>query len=283
MNVREALKMAYSLLSEAKIPEAARESEVLLFSYLHCGREELYKEPERKLTVEEEEGYKAWVERRRLGEPVTYITGKREFWSVELEIEKGVFIPRPETELLVEEVLKEAEKFSQDLFILEIGVGSGAISIALAKELRGAKIVATDVSPRALAVAAKNIKNHSLQDRISLVRCYLFPPLAGRFDVIVSNPPYVSWQEYVLLPPEIKNYEPPEALLADDGGIAVHRRIIVAAPMYLKDRGFLFLEMGFGQGEALVKIIEQTGQFADIEVKKDLRGIERIIKAHKTG
>jgi len=225
-------------------------------------------------------GFGKWLERRLNGEPVAYIIGSKEFWSLLFEVNREVLIPRPETEILVEEALQTGKKMMPSgLRILELGVGSGAISVALARELIDASLVATDISAGALALACRNACTHGVADRIEFQCGDLFTPVVGTFDLIVSNPPYISDEEFGQLPRGVREYEPRQALLAGDGGTACHREIISGSRKHLRRGGWLLMEMGAGQEEIVNELLKRSGVFDQIETRLDYGGVERVVRA----
>ncbi|GAI58991.1 unnamed protein product, partial [marine sediment metagenome] len=224
------------------------DAEVLLSTYLNTDRSGLYVNIERLLTDEELNGFLSWVKRRQKGEPVAYITGRKEFWSLNFEVNSKVLVPRPETELLVEEVLKACSYMGErDIDILEIGTGSGAISVAIASDLKNVSIVATDISAEAIEVARRNAKKNGAAGKISFLYGNLFEPVSGKFDIIVSNPPYISEEEFENLPVEVRDFEPKKALLAGPDGTEFHYDLIRKGSRYLKYGGWFFIEIGAGQ------------------------------------
>jgi len=279
MNIRDMLRQATARLRNSGSTSPQLDAEVLLASYLKSDRLELYKTPERPLSGEEMAGFQKWMERRCNGEPVAYIIGTKEFWSLLFAVNREVLIPRPETEILVEEALQAGEKMMPALRVLEIGVGSGAISVALARELPDARLVATDISAGALALAYLNAHTHGVADRIEFLCGDLLAPVVGTFDLIVSNPPYISAEEFVQLPRSVREYEPRQALLADEKGTACHRKIIAASKQHLRKGGWLFMEMGAGQKEIVTELLRKSGCFECIEPRRDYGGVERVIKA----
>ncbi len=282
MNIRDTLNQAAARLKEAGVASARLDAEVLLACFLHIDRLELYKAPEKTLGPEEREGFEKWLERRLQGEPVAYIRGEKEFWSLTFEVNRDVLIPRPETEVLVEETLQVAAELGRgDLQILEIGVGSGAVSAALAKELPEARLVATDASAAALVVAGRNACRLGLDARIEFRRGKFFEPLTETFDIIVSNPPYIPGDEYAGLARGVKAYEPREALLAGDTGTECHREIIARGSRHLKEGGWLLMEMGAGQRELIEQLLTATGDYDCLDTRCDYGGLERVIKARK--
>jgi release factor glutamine methyltransferase len=233
---------------------------------------------EEALTDEAEPQFRAMIARRQAGEPMQYIVGTQEFWGLEFRVTPAVLIPRPETEHVVEAVLGRVSREAR-LRIADVGTGSGAIAIALAKELPNARIVATDISAAALQVARVNAEKHGLADRIEFVECDLLPAqLQNHFDVIAGNPPYVAEADREALAREVRDFEPAEALFAGDDGFAVYRQLVPAARTVLKPGGWLVMEMGAGQAEALRKIL---ADWESLEIKRDLAGIERVVCAQR--
>jgi release factor glutamine methyltransferase len=165
------------------------------------------------------------------------------------------------------------------LRILEIGVGSGAISVALARELPDARLIATDISAGALSLANRNARTHGVADRIEFLCGDLLAPVVGTFDLIVSNPPYISAEEFAQLPRGVREYEPRQALLAGEQGTACHRAIIAASKQHLRKGGWLLMEMGAGQKEIVTELLEKSECFEYIEARRDYGGVERVIKA----
>ncbi len=225
------------------------------------------------------------VDRRATREPLQYITGKQEFWGIEFIVTPDVLIPRPETELVVESAVRTAGK-RPGLTIIDLCTGSGCIAVSLAKELPGARIFATDVSEKALSVARKNARRQDVSDRIRFVEGDLFEPIAeldirGKVDILTANPPYIRSGDLRGLQPEVRDFEPEIALIAGPRGREIHQIIIEAAPAFLKKRGTLIMEMGEGQADALVKIVNENGSYEPPEILKDLAGIERVIVAQK--
>jgi release factor glutamine methyltransferase len=257
------------------------EAEVLLAHALGQRRIDLYLNYDQPLTDGERTRFKALIKRRINGEPVAYITGRREFWSLELIVNPAVLIPRPETECLVEAVLPFLQSDAAGgKRGLDLGTGSGAIVIALAHECPGHRYVGVDRSPAALATARLNARRHGVEhclDWICASWMSAMMPGQGRFDLIVSNPPYIPSGDIAGLPPEIRCYEPHAALDGSDDGLACLERIIAAAPRFLSARGLLALEMGFDQGAAVAAMAEKTGQYTGFRVIKDYSGLDRVV------
>lgn len=282
MIVHDILNESAKALEAAGIPSPRLDAEVLLSYCLSCERLEFYKNPERRLHEEEKAAFQNLIKRRLKGEPVAYITGRKEFWSFVLEVNNSVLIPRPDTEVLVEETLDIIKTInSSDINILDIGTGSGAIALALAKEIPHAQLVATDISAAILAVAKKNARNLGLDSLIDFRQGNLFEPVDGFFDIIVSNPPYIAEEEYRNLPRGVKDYEPPEALLAGIQGAEFYEKIINQAGDYLKSEGWLLLEIGQTQAAEIKKIAETAGKYKDIGIRSDYTGRPRVIKARR--
>lgn len=254
------------------IPNPRLDAELLLAHVLKCQRVDLYTGFEKTVSEKHLAEFKALIERRARREPLQYIIGETEFWGLKIKVTPDVLIPRPETELLVEEALKVPAAVD----ILEIGTGSGCIAVALAKHLPQAKIVATDMSKEALSVAKENAEAHGVADRIEFVASdiapWLFFETQGReFDLIVSNPPYIDSLELDRLQPEVSQHEPRRALDGGKTGLEIIEKILREAPDFLKKgQGRLLMEVGEGQAVRLKKDFP-------CEIRKDYSGIERLI------
>jgi release factor glutamine methyltransferase len=222
----------------------------------------------------------ALVERRLVGEPIQYITGETEFYGLPFRVTRDVLVPRRETEHLVEWVLDLASRFAAPR-IVDVGTGSGAIAVALAYKLQNAQFTAIDLSDAALAVARENAERNSVAGRVRFLRGDLLVPVAEeRFDLVVSNPPYVPAIDRDSLAVEVRDYEPALALFAGDDGLEVYRRLIPTAHAALAPGGFVALEIGFGQSEAVETLLADTG-FTHIECTCDLQGIPRVAIAQR--
>ncbi len=282
----DAINNASAKLAATGITNARLDAEVLLCHVLGRDRAWLLAHIRDGLGDETRSIFEQVVERRTRREPLQYITGKQEFWGLEFLVTPDVLIPRPETELIIETVLGTAPDRSQPLKVIDLCTGSGCIAVSLAKELPAAQVFATDVSAKALTVARENARRHGVEDRIRFFEGDLFGPLEEldihrQLDIIVSNPPYIASGDRPALQPEVRDYEPAMALFAGPDGIEIHRRIVSAAPLFLKSNGALVMEMGIGQAEALARMIRESGEYAAPGVLKDLAGIERVIKARK--
>jgi release factor glutamine methyltransferase len=280
-DIRTLLQRSTRELTINGSPSPRLDAEVLLMNYLKTDRVQLYMHPERELTEEECAGFTSWVERRRRGEPVAYITGEKEFWSFFFEVNRDVLIPRPETECLIEEVLKYYGREAGPLRIIDIGTGCGAIGVVLAAEIPAALVTATDISRGALAVARRNADRYGVAGRMEFLEGHLFAPVVGEFDIIVSNPPYIPDDLYPLLPEGIRAFEPREALIAGPDGAAFYREIIREGAGRLKPGGRIFLEIGEGQKGLVEALFREEGLYDSIRFSADYRGMDRVAMARK--
>lgn len=262
------------------------DAEVLLAATLGVSRLKLYTHFEQPVLPEELTRFKGMIQRRLKREPVAYIIGQREFWSLPFKVTRDVLIPRPETEILVAEGIK---LFSSQAFpdchpqILEIGTGSGAISISLATELPAIAVVATDISEKALAVAGENAARHQVSHRIHFLRGDLFAPLpkGAKFHLILSNPPYISREHFSDLPPDVRDFEPSLALDGGKDGLEFYRRAFPQVSEFLLPGGWLFTEIGAGQDRDILQIVSQNRALDELGFIPDLAGIKRVFKARK--
>jgi release factor glutamine methyltransferase len=225
-------------------------------------------------------GFEHYVARRTRREPVSYIIGTREFWSLDFEVTPDVLIPRPETELIVEEVLAigKSNTFTRPLFY-DIGTGSGVLAVVLAREFPDAAIVATDISPLALTVARRNAIRHGVSDRITFVETSFLEGLDRRADLIVSNPPYVPSPSAPALSPEVRDYEPGVALFGGADGLEGVRRVLTDSVSRLAPGGWLLVEFGYGQDDAVVDLVKACAGLNLIKVRGDLQDIPRTLIA----
>jgi release factor glutamine methyltransferase len=282
MTVREVLNEATRSFEAIGIPSARLDAEVLLSFCLKCDRLAFFKNQEMQITGAQQVDFKRLVARRLQWEPVAYITGRKEFWSFTLEVNKDVLIPRPDTEIIVEEALSICRKIAySEMKIIDIGTGSGAIAIALAKEMPQAQVVATDISAATLRVARKNALNLGLENQIDFRRSDLFDSVDDFFDIIVCNPPYISAKEYEKLPAGVKAFEPREALLAGESGTEFYEKLVYQVGNNLKKNGWLLLEIGATQEKSVRKIIEDSGIYDNIGVRRDYAGLPRVIRARR--
>ncbi|HET6216631.1 MAG TPA: peptide chain release factor N(5)-glutamine methyltransferase [Acidobacteriaceae bacterium] len=251
-----------------------RDAELILAHILGCDQIALLTHPERLLSPEEADQFEDLLRRRLAREPVQYLIGTQEFFCLLFEVSPDVLIPRPETEHLVEAVLEHFGR-EADARIIDVGTGSGAIAVTLAHLLPRSRVTALDISCTALAVAGRNAQRHGVMDRVTLLQSDLLASVASReFDVVVSNPPYIAQGE--VLEPQVSGYEPHSALYAGPTGLEIYERLIPQARRVLKARGWLILEIGYGQRPALLKLLKD---WTVVTVRDDLRGIPRVILA----
>jgi len=282
MTIHDILNESTKVLEAAEIPSARLDAEVLLAFYLGCERLVFFKNPEIVLGEKQIAGYQDLVARRSRWEPVAYITGRKEFWTFSLEVNQDALIPRPETEIIVEDTLDVCRTTgSTALRILDIGTGSGAIALALAKEIPFVEIIATDISASALVLARKNAHSLDLDNKIDFQQGDLFAAVDGVFDIIVSNPPYIAQDEYKELPSSVKDYEPRIALLAGKNGLEVYEKLIVKAPGYLKKNGWLLLEIGAKQEQSVRELMDESGFYDSIATRRDYAGFPRVVRARR--
>jgi release factor glutamine methyltransferase len=257
--------------------DARRDAELLLLHLTGITRAQLLADPTRLLTPTQHAAYEALITRRLTNEPIQYITGHQEFYGLTFHVTPAVLIPRPETELLAEAVLKHLPP-NQPLRIADIGTGSGILAITLAVHLPKAQITAIDISPEALAIARRNAETHQVAHRIHILQSDLLTAAPGPFDAIVSNPPYVPTTDRQTLHPQVRDHEPPTALFAGPTGLDIYTRLIPQALATLTPGGLLALEFGHGQREPIRQLL--TG-WQEISILNDLQHIPRIALARK--
>jgi release factor glutamine methyltransferase len=280
-NVSEILKQATEILRAGGIREPRREANSLLAFALEKDKTFLIAHPEYELSSEEDARFYKFIERRAAREPFQHITGRQEFFGLEFEVSKDVLIPRPETELIVEHasgILREKENPR----FCEVGVGSGCISISILHEVKTARAVGLDVSEKALQTAGRNAGKHHVSERLELKISDVFAVLENeQFDLIVSNPPYISIEDFEDLQPEVRDFEPRNALTDEKNGLSIVEKVVADAPQFLKSNGFLLLEIGFNQAERVRKMFSPEIWRA-VEILPDLQGIQRTVKAVKS-
>jgi release factor glutamine methyltransferase len=278
VSIATVLLEAAQLLREAGVPEARREAGSLLAHLMGKDRTFIISHAEDLLADEHFERFREAVNRRAAGEPLQYITGSQDFFGREFLVSPAVLIPRPETELLVEAALTV---LNDESTFCDVGTGSGCIAISLACERPRSRGAAIDISESALELAKQNAEALGVMDRIQFVRSDCFESLpAQTFDIIVSNPPYVSAHVVPGLQREVKDHEPMVALSPGADGLAIIRRLVVDARGFLRKDGFMLLEIGFDQGEAMRELIDPQS-WALIDIKPDLQGIPRIVVLQK--
>ncbi|MDE0505761.1 MAG: peptide chain release factor N(5)-glutamine methyltransferase [Candidatus Poribacteria bacterium] len=262
------------------IPSPRLDAELLLSHVLGTSRLQLYLRFEMPVFPEHLSTFRELIKKRTANVPVSYLTSRKEFFSLEFYVDSRVLIPRPETEVLVENVLQVQEAPCQ---LIDIGTGSGAIAISLAANRPEWEILATDISAEALEVAQKNAVVHQCADRLTFQQGNLFEPLEtlpeSRFDWIVSNPPYVSTKEYPFLPHDVRDHEPETALLAGTDGLDVIVDILEGAPRFLKSGGRVGLEIGHNHCQDVLEIVQSNSAYSGCQVITDYSGIERVVIA----
>lgn len=284
MTVKEALEKAKKLLIIAGIEAPVAEAGVMLCHTLGCGRVYIYSHNDMVLSESIEKRYFELIAERCSKKPLQYITGFVEFMSLSFEVDENVLIPRQDTEVLVETVMDFCGRYNDNnpdaLNILDIGTGSGCIAVSLAYYLKNCKITAVDISAKALAIAAKNAARHNVDDRVRFIQSDLFDKIDfvsgdSTYNVIVSNPPYISEAEFETLQPEVRLFEPRSALVGGYDGLDFYRSIINEAPRYLKTGGMLAFETGYLQAGLVSAMFEHD--FMEISIIKDLSGKERVV------
>lgn len=276
MNIKELYDFGRAALLNQKFENPGLEASVLLLEATGIDKLNFYKNHDRLVIDSEIDKYKELIERRLTSEPVAYILGKKEFYSREFSVDGNVLIPRPETELLVDKAIIILKGFDNPS-ILDVGTGSGCIAVTLKDEIPDSVCVATDISYGALQKAKQNSKNND---------CYPFFIKGNllefikdnKFDLIVSNPPYVREKLFHKLDKGVRNYEPKSALVAGDNGLGIISKIISESMRVLKNEGWCLLEIGFDQSVKVIEMFELNG-YKEIEVFRDLSGIDRVIKA----
>lgn len=286
MKVLDTLNWATTYLTQHRVENPRLNGELILAHSMGLSREGLYIHLKDNIRDEERELFENLIKRRISGEPLQYILGHQEFWSIDFKVDTRVLIPRPETEILVEEGISIISRISSKRrpFVLDLGTGSGAIAISLVKEIKEIFLVATDISIDALLVAKENARSLGVMDRIKFLNGDLFNPIsssANLFDLIISNPPYIIDQDIDRLAKEVRDYEPRIALDGGRDGLKFYRRIISQSPFYLCKEGWLLLEVGRGQAEKVSELIERERCFHKPELIKDCSGVKRVLKAQR--
>ena len=280
-NISETLKQATEILQASGIVEARREAKSLLAFVLDKNQTFLVAHSEYELSAKEKTRFQTVLERRASREPFQYIVGRQEFCGLDFTVTKDVLIPRPETEMLVEtaiEIFRESARFC------EVGIGSGCVSVSILHRVKMASATGLDISKRALAVAERNAKTHRVLERLELKLSNVFDNLQDKkdekFDLIVSNPPYISSEEMKTLQREVRDFEPHIALTDGKNGLSIVEKIIDDAPKFLKADGFLLMEIGFDQASNVQEMFDKT-IWREIEILPDVLSILRMVKAKK--
>jgi len=287
--IGQTFKNICKIFKDKGIMNPEREAEILLSYSLEMSRSEIYLNSNRILKDIEKKQLEKKIQKRINKIPIQYITRHQEFMGMDFLVESGVLIPRPETEILVEEAIKKIKnyKYSDNIKVVDLGTGTGIIAVSIAKNIEDIIIYATDISNKSLQIALKNTQKHDCKDKIIFLQGDLFEPFIGRIeknslDGIISNPPYIDSYDFKLLPPEVKNNEPKIALFGGIDGLDYYRKIIRKSPQYLKKNGFLAFEVGTGQARKVKELILKENNFnQDIEIIKDYLGIERVVIAYR--
>jgi len=278
ITVLESIRLSTQYLNEKGIDSSRINAELLLADVLNCKRLDLYLLFDRPLSEPELKKYREYIRRRGKFEPLQYILGKVEFYGLKLMVTSAVLIPRPETEILVETIINQ---FSEqvEIAILDIGCGTGNISIALAKKIESVKIISTDISEDVLDIANMNAKNNMVESKIEFINHDILKNNLDnfqQFDIIVSNPPYVSIDNFKSLQKEIIEFEPKAAVTDNNDGYTFYRIISEKAKNKLKPNGKLFFEIAEGQSDEVKKIMEKNN-FLNIKAIKDYQSIDRVV------
>ncbi|HKI79214.1 MAG TPA: peptide chain release factor N(5)-glutamine methyltransferase [Ignavibacteriaceae bacterium] len=278
LTVLEAINLSSDFLQKKEIESPRINAEHLLAHTLNCKRLELYLAFDRPLKENEINKYRELIRRRSKAEPLQYILGSVEFFGMDFKVAPGVLIPRPETEVLVENIIEIFDK-KQEIKILDIGTGSGIIAISLAKHFSNSVVTAIDISKEALEIAKYNSELNQTGDKISFYETDILSDninLTNDYDLVVSNPPYVSLEEFSELRPELSIYEPRFSLTDEDDGLKFYKEISKKSKNLLKQNGYLYFELGFGKSEK-VKGIMENNNFSEIKISQDYSNIDRVI------
>ncbi len=281
LTVVAALKTAVQRLAAAHCDTPQLDAEVLLAHTLNKNRTWLYTFPNAELNAGQSQSFLEAVARRANREPVAYITGHKEFFALDFIVSPAVLIPRPETELLVETALELAANLARPT-IADVGTGSGCIAVTLARHLPAANLLAGDISPAALAIARQNAAQHRVENRITFVAGNLLEPIPTAVDIIASNPPYISRPELAQTMPEVQRHEPRLALEGGVTGLEIIAQLLAQSPKKLKPGGAILIEIGFAQGPAVAALARQHFPQANIQIKPDLAGLDRLLVVKDT-
>lgn len=279
MNISETLNKATEILAQNEIAEPRREANSLLSFALGKDKTFLIAHSEYKLSAKESEDFQKILERRARREPLQYIRGTQEFFGLDFIVTPNVLIPRPETELIVEAAIEILTTKENPRFC-EIGTGSGCISVSILHEVKNATAIGADISEKALEITRLNAEKNSVLERLQLINSDVFENFENEnFDLIVSNPPYISIEDFQYLQLEVKNFEPQTALTDDKNGLSIIEKIISDAPKFLKSGCFLLMEIGYDQSNEVEKMFDSQIWYS-VEFLRDLQGIQRTVKAH---
>jgi len=279
-SVSETLKEASAILLKSEITEPGREAVSLLAFALHKDKTFLIAHSEYELSFEEEKRFQDFVTRRARREPFQYIVGRQEFYGLDFALTPDVLIPRPETEMIVEAAI-EIFQAKENAKFCEVGIGSGCIAVSILHLVETASAIGLDISAKALEVARKNAETHQVLERLKLQISDVFEHLTNeKFDLIVSNPPYIPREDVKTLQAEVREFEPLTALTDGGDGLSIIKKIIADAPKFLESNGFLIMEIGINQ-EGDARAMFDSRVWREVEVLPDLQGIPRTVKARK--
>lgn len=285
--IKRLLDWTTEYFSKSTIGNARLEAEVLLAEALECERIDLYtrfdETPEDAKLTE----FRVWVKRRGAGEPVAYLVGHREFYSLRFAVDSNVLIPRPETEHLVVAAIEAAKSFDvSPIRIIDVGTGSGCVAVTIAKQIEDSKIAATDISESAIAVAQANVHAHEVDARVKLYQGDLLEALpkgSQPVQIIVSNPPYIGRNEIETVDEQVQNHEPSIALFSGENGTEIIERLVNQAPEFLVPGGYLIFETSPIVMDQCVQLVKSNPAFAEVTVQKDYGGLERLVIARTAG
>lgn len=284
--IQKLLNWITSYFTEKDIDSPRLSAELILCNVLALERIELYTHFDKAVEQQQLAQLRAIVKRGVEHEPIAYLVGRCEFYSLDIKVTRDTLIPRPETELLAEHAIEYLRTLDRPQYMCDLCTGSGCVAAAVAVGVPNAKIIATDICDKALAVADENMTAHKLNERVHLLCGDLFEPVIEgldqtQFDLIVSNPPYIATDEYENLEKNVKDYEPELALHAGVDGLDVYKRIIEQSPEHLKPNARLMMEIGYTQGDAIRELLENSDAFMDITIEKDFAKNDRIVTATK--
>lgn len=281
MTIEEILRNATQKLKEFGVGDTPRlDCEVLLSKSLDCDRLNLILNAKKSVPDDAMERFSAYLKRRLNDEPVSYILGCREFMSLEFQVLPGVLIPRPDTEVLAEFAIENAKKLKNP-YVLDLCTGSGALAVSIAKYCEQSHVFAVDFSDICVKTADENAKANGVSERVNVIKQDILEDfeLENKFDILVSNPPYIKTEVIKTLDKTVKDYEPSSALDGGEDGLVFYRRIAHIAPKFLKNSGILAMEIGYDQEKEVYDILNEAKVFSDIDFICDLAGIKRVVKA----
>ena len=283
MNIREAIKTGMNMLKEKNIEDATLKSKMIMENVLGQNRQYIIANDLNQLDYEQEKEYFFEIEKLLENNPIEYITNKKEFMNLELYVNQDVLIPRQDTEILVEEVINILQNIkAENIQILDMCTGSGAIAIALAKNVEKYVVDAVDISSGALEVVKKNIVKNKVEGRVNIINSDLFSKISNKkYDLIVSNPPYIESNVIEKLDKQVQK-EPILALDGGEDGLDFYKKIINEAPSHLKSDGYLCFEIGYNQKNEVQNLLSSSGKYQNIYCKKDLCGNDRVVIAKKS-